>query len=201
MDFVSTIALAMGASWVSGINLYATVATLGLLGRFANLRLPGELEVLTDWWVIAIALVLYLIEFLADKIPLVDSTWDAIHTFIRVPAGAILAAGAFGDFDKGVQVVALLLGGGLALSSHGTKAAARAMINTSPEPVSNVVASTAEDIVAIGSVILAAFAPLILFIVVATGVIVSLIVLPKIIRYLRGIFGRTREKAKAAKPM
>jgi Domain of unknown function (DUF4126) len=123
MDFVSTIALAMGASWVSGINLYATVATLGLLGRFANLRLPGELEVLTDWWVIAIALVLYLIEFMADKIPLVDSTWDAIHTFIRVPAGAILAAGAFGDFDKGVQVVALLLGGGLALSSHGTKAA------------------------------------------------------------------------------
>src|SRR5262245_2677161 len=130
MDLISTISLAMGASWVSGINLYATVATLGLLGRFANLHLPGELVVLTNRWVIATALALYAIEFLADKIPLVDSTWDAIHTFIRIPAGALIAAGAFSDFDQVLQVIALLLGGGLALSSHGTKATARALINT-----------------------------------------------------------------------
>ena len=84
-QLISTIAIAMGASWVSGINLYATVATLGLLGRFAHLQLPGELEVLTSWWVIGVAVVLYVIEFVADKVPYVDSTWDVIHTFIRVP--------------------------------------------------------------------------------------------------------------------
>ena len=199
MDLISTISLALGSSWVSGINLYATVATLGLLGRFANLQLPGELEVLTNWWVIGIALTLYSIELLVDKIPLLDSAWDAIHTFIRIPAGAMLAAGAFGDFDKATQVVALLLGGGLALSSHGTKAATRAVINTSPEPVSNVVASTLEDILAVGAVLLAVFSPVLLFIIIVIGVIVSVIALPKIIRYLRGIAGRIRGKAKATK--
>src|SRR5678816_3724770 len=147
-QLISTIAIAMGASWVSGINLYAAVATLGLLGRFSHLQLPGELQVLTSWWVIGVALGLYVIEFVADKVPWIDTTWDVIHTFIRVPAGAVLAAGAFGDFDRSVQVIALLLGGGLALSSHGTKAATRAVLNASPEPVSNVVASVIEDIVA-----------------------------------------------------
>src|SRR6476469_723726 len=137
MDFIQTLAVSMGASWVSGINLYAAVATLGLLGRLAHLPLPGELHVLTSWWVIGVAVVLYVIEFVADKVPYVDSTWDVIHTFIRVPAGAVLAASAFGDFDRSIQVTALLLGGGLALSSHGTKAATRAMLNASPEPVSN----------------------------------------------------------------
>ena len=135
MSFISTLAIAMGASWVSGINLYAAVATLGLLSRFASLKLPGELEVLTSWWVIGIALFLFVVEFVADKIQVVDSVWDVIHTFIRIPAGAVLAATAFGDFDKSVQVIAFLLGGGLALSSHGTKAAARLAINASPEPV------------------------------------------------------------------
>lgn len=144
MDFISTLAVSMGASWVSGINLYAAVATLGLLGRFANLKLPGELDVVTSWWVIAIALLLFVIEFVADKVPVVDSIWDVIHTFIRIPAGAVLAATAFGEFDRSVQVIALLVGGGLALSSHGTKAATRALINTSPEPVSNVVVSSSK---------------------------------------------------------
>lgn len=106
MNLIGTLAIAMGAGWVSGVNLYAAVATLGLLGRFANLRLPGELDVLASWWIIGIASALYLIEFFADKIPYLDSTWDAIHTFIRIPAGAVLAATAFGDFDRSVQVVA-----------------------------------------------------------------------------------------------
>jgi len=98
MDFISTLAVSLGASWVSGINLYATVATLGLLGRFAHLKLPGELDVVTNWWVIGVALFLFVVEFIADKVPVVDSVWDVIHTFIRIPAGAILAATAFGDF-------------------------------------------------------------------------------------------------------
>jgi hypothetical protein len=192
MSFISTLAFAMGSAWVSGLNLYAAVATLGLLGRFANLRLPGELMVVTNWWVIAIASALYLVEFLADKIPLVDSTWDAVHTFIRVPAGAALAAASFGDFDPAVQAVAFLLGGGLALSSHGTKATARAAINTSPEPVSNIAASLLEDVVAIGSTLLAAYYPALLIAVVVIAVVISIIILPKIIRFLRRVFGRVR---------
>jgi hypothetical protein len=195
MSLFSTIAFAMGTAWVSGINLYASVATLGLLGRFSNLRLPGELAVLTNWWIIGIAVSLYLIEFIADKIPVFDSTWDVIHTFIRVPAGAVLAAAAFGDFDKGVQVVAFLLGGGLALSSHGTKAVTRAVINTSPEPVTNSVASLAEDVVAVISILLTAFYPIVLVIVVVIGLIISMIVLPRTIRYLRTLLGKNRGKA------
>ena len=186
-QLISTIAIAMGASWVSGINLYASVATLGLLGRFADLQLPGELQVLTSWWVIGVAIALYAIEFVADKVPYVDSTWDVIHTFIRVPAGAVLAASAFGDFDKGIQVIALLLGGGLALSSHGTKAATRAMLNASPEPVSNVVASIAEDILAVVSIIASVFLPILLFLIVGVGLVVSFLVFNRILRFLRQV--------------
>ena len=192
MDFISTLAVSMGASWVSGINLYATVATLGLLSRFASLKLPGELEVLTSWWVIGIALFLFVVEFIADKIPVVDSTWDVIHTFIRIPAGAVLAATAFGDFDRSVQVVAFLLGGGLALSSHGTKAATRAVINTSPEPVSNIVVSLAEDVLVVVSILLAVFLPVVIFFVIAAGIAVTLWVLPRVIRFFRQVVRKIR---------
>jgi len=184
-QLISTIAIAMGASWVSGINLYAAVATLGLLGRFSHLQLPGELQVLTSWWVIGVAVALYVVEFVADKVPYVDSTWDVIHTFIRVPAGAVLAASAFGDFDRSIQVIALLLGGGLALSSHGTKAATRAMLNASPEPVSNWIASIAEDIVAVLSVVASAFVPVLIFVIVGAGLVISFLVFRKILRFFR----------------
>jgi len=186
-QLISTIAIAMGASWVSGINLYAAVATLGLLGRFSHLQLPGELQVLTSWWVIGVAVVLYVVEFVADKVPYVDSTWDVIHTFIRIPAGAVLAATAFGDFDRSVQVIALLLGGGLALSSHGTKAATRAMLNASPEPVSNWVASIAEDIVAVLSVVASVFFPVLIFVIVGAGLVISFLVFRKILRFFRQV--------------
>ena len=192
MDFISTLAVSMGASWVSGINLYAAVATLGLLSRFANLKLPGDLDVVTNWWVIGVALFLFVIEFVADKIQLVDSVWDVIHTFIRIPAGAVLAATAFGDFDRSVQVIALLLGGGLAASSHGTKAAARAVINTSPEPVSNIVVSLSEDLLAVGTVVAAVFLPVLVFVIVGAGLIFSFWLLPKIIRFFRRVYQRIR---------
>jgi hypothetical protein len=192
MNIISTLAIALGASWVSGINLYATVATLGLLSRFANLELPGELGVLTNWWVIGVATALYVIEFFADKVPWLDSTWDVIHTFIRVPAGAVLAAASFGDFEKSVQVVAFLLGGGIALSSHGTKAATRALLNTSPEPVSNVVASTLEDVLAVITIVCSVFLPIVLFIIVAAGLVVSALVLPRIFRFFRKVFSSVR---------
>lgn len=192
MDFISTLAVSLGASWVSGINLYATVATLGLLSRFADLKLPGELDVVTNWWVIGVALFMFVVEFVADKVPVVDSIWDVIHTFIRIPAGAVIAATAFGDFDRSVQVIALLVGGGLALSSHGTKAATRALINTSPEPVSNVVVSLAEDALVIVAVVLALFLPVLVFFVIGAGLAVSLWILPRVVRFFRSVFRRVR---------
>ena len=192
MDFISTLAISLGASWVSGINLYATVATLGLLGRLTNLKLPGELEVVTNWWVIGVALFLFVVEFIADKIQVVDSVWDVIHTFIRIPAGAVLAATAFGDFDRRIQVIALLVGGGLALSSHGTKAATRAVINASPEPVSNIVVSLAEDVLVIVSVLLAVFLPILVFFVIAAGLVFSIWILPKVIRFFQSVGRRVR---------
>jgi len=198
MDFISTLAIGMGASWVSGINLYATVATLGLLGRLAHLKLPGELEVVTNWWVIGVALFLFVVEFVADKIQVVDSVWDVIHTFIRIPAGAILAATAFGDFDRRIQVIALLAGGGLALSSHGTKAATRAVINASPEPVSNIVVSLAEDVLVIVSVLLAVFLPILVFFVIAAGLAFSIWILPKVIRFFQSVGRRVQRLFKTA---
>jgi hypothetical protein len=192
MNLLSTLAIAMGAGWVSGINLYAAVATLGLLGRFAHLKLPGELDVLTHWWIIGLAIALYLIEFVADKVPYVDNIWDAIHTFIRIPAGAILAATAFGDFDRGVQVAAFLLGGGLALSAHGTKAGARAAINLSPEPASNIVVSLAEDVIAVGSVLLSIFAPVALIVLIGIFLTISFFMLRRIVNAMRAMMLRLR---------
>ncbi|MGH9907403.1 MAG: DUF4126 domain-containing protein [Pyrinomonadaceae bacterium] len=192
MNLISTLAIAMGAGWVSGINLYAAVATLGLLGRFANLQLPGELDILTSWWIIGLSAVLYIIEFFADKIPYLDSAWDAVHTFIRIPAGAVLAATAFGDFDRGVQIVALLLGGGLALSAHGTKASARAAINLSPEPASNIIASLIEDVVAVGSILLSVFLPVALIVFLVVFLALSIYMLPRMLRILRAGVSRVR---------
>jgi hypothetical protein len=192
MNLLSTLAIAMGSAWVSGINLYACVATLGLLSRFAHLQLPGELAVLTSWWVIGFAVGLYVIEFVADKVPWIDSTWDVIHTFIRVPAGAVLAAGAFGDFDRSIQVIALLLGGGLALSSHGTKAATRAVLNTLPEPVTNITVSLIEDVLAIGSTIVAVLFPIFLFVIVAIGLGVSIYLFNRILRFFRQVTRKVR---------
>ena len=192
MNLISTIAVAMGSAWVSGINLYACVATLGLLSRFAHLKLPGELEVVTNGWVIGVAIALYVIEFVADKVPWIDSTWDVIHTFIRIPAGAVLAAAAFGDFDRSIQVIALLLGGGLALSSHGTKAATRAVLNTLPEPVTNAVVSVVEDVLAIVSIVAAVFFPVLLFVIVAAGLLVSIYLFNRVIRFFRTVTQKIR---------
>lgn len=185
MAIIQTLALAFGSAWVSGINLYATVASLGLLGRFGGLKLPGELEVLTNGWVIGVAIVLYCIEFVADKIPWLDSIWDLIHTFIRVPAGAVVAAAAVGDFDKSIQIIALLVGGGLAFSSHSTKAAARATLNLSPEPVTNIVASLTEDVIAIAMLLIAVFLPLLSLLLLAIFSIFVLWFLPKILQVAR----------------
>ncbi len=192
MDWLATLGMAMGSAWLSGINLYATVATLGLLQRFGLASLPGNLSVLAEWWVIGSALGLYAVEFIADKIPLVDSAWDAVHTFIRVPAGAVLAATAFADFDPAVRVIALLAGGSIALGSHGAKAATRVAVNASPEPFSNILISLVEDVFAVSASALMVSHPLVILATVALFVGVALWMLPKIVRALQRMLGRVR---------
>jgi hypothetical protein len=191
-DLITTLSTAMGSAWLSGINLYATVLTLGVLERFHLVKLPGGLTMLGEWWVIGLAGILYAIEFIADKIPAIDTAWDAIHTFIRVPAGAVLAASAFAEFDPAVKITAMIIGGGIALSSHGTKAATRLAANTSPEPFSNIALSLGEDALAFGSAILMAFYPVAILIVVAIFLIVALWLLPKIFRAIRRLLTRAR---------
>lgn len=194
MDWLTTLGMAMGSAWLSGINLYATVVTLGLLKRFDLVALPGDLGVVGEWWVIGLAGFLYIVEFIADKIPAVDSIWDAIHTFIRVPAGAILAATAFADFDPAVRIIALLVGGSIALSSHGTKAAARLAVNTSPEPVSNISLSLAEDAATIGGTVVMVFFPVAILVIVVIFLVFSIWLIPKIVRAIRGLFARVRSR-------
>ncbi|MCY7376263.1 MAG: DUF4126 domain-containing protein [Pyrinomonadaceae bacterium] len=192
MDWFSTLSLALGTAWTSGINLYATVTVLGLLQKFGATKLPGGLDVLDNWWIIGIAGFLYFIEFFADKIPYIDSIWDVIHTFIRVPAGAIVAYAATSQTDASVQTIAALLGGGLAFSSHGTKAALRAGANLSPEPVSNWVLSIVEDIIAFVGTILAVFAPVLIAIVLVIFAIFFVWFFPKVVRGVRKLFGGIR---------
>lgn len=192
MDWLGTWGIAMGAAWLSGVRLYASVLTFGLLQRFGFAHLPGDLRILGEWWVIALAALLVLVEFVADKIPAVDSAWDAIHTFIRVPAGAVLAGAAFGHFDTRIRLLAFLLGGGIALASHGTKAATRLAVNASPEPVSNFVLSVLEDAGSVGLSLLAAFHPLVTLVVVAALVVIGVLVVRKFARGIRSLFGRAR---------
>src|SRR5215204_3822264 len=192
MEWFSTLTLALGSAWTSGINLYATVSVLGLLQKFGGVKLPGGLDVLDNWVIIGIAGGLYIVEFFADKIPYVDSIWDVVHTFIRVPAGAIMAYAATNDMDTSVYTIATLLGGGFALSSHGTKAALRAGANLSPEPVSNWILSIVEDIIAFVGSILAVFAPVIIAIVLVIFAIFFAWFAPKAFRALRRIFRAIR---------
>lgn len=188
MEWFSTISLALGTAWTTGINLYATVTVLGLLQKFGATKLPGGLDVLDNWWIIGIAAGLYMVEFLADKIPYVDSVWDVIHTFIRVPAGAVVAYAATNEMEPSVYVVAALVGGGLALSSHGTKAALRVGANLSPEPVSNWSLSIAEDIVAFVGTALAVFAPIAIAVVLVIFLLLFLWFAPKVFRAIGRLF-------------
>lgn len=188
MEWFSTLSLALGSAWTSGINLYATVTVLGLIQKFGFAKLPGGLDVLDNWAIIGVAGFLYLVEFFADKIPYIDSVWDVVHTFIRVPAGVIVAYAATEQLDPSIYIPAALLGGGLAFGSHGTKAAVRVGANLSPEPVSNWVLSIVEDVIAFVGTILAVFAPLLIAIVLILFVIFFFWFFPKIVRGMRRVF-------------
>ena len=199
MDPIHTIALTMGVAWASGINLYAAVFMLGYLGMTGNIQLPPDLVVLSDPLVLTAAGFMYCVEFFADKTPGVDTGWDGIHTFIRIPAGALLAAGAVGDVSQAAQLAAGLLGGTLAAGSHITKAGSRVLINSSPEPFSNWAASITEDIAVFTGLWAALHYPVTFLILLALFILMMIWLLPKLWRGLRKVFnfiarlfGRTR---------
>lgn len=185
MNPLQTLGLALGAGFSSGLNLYATIATLGLLQRYGIIHLPASLQVLSHPWVLGIACALYAIEFLADKIPYVDTIWDAVHTLIRPPAAALLAYGATVAAPAEWRWGAALLAGGVALTSHGTKASARAAVNTSPEPFSNWLLSLGEDSLAIWLTWMATVHPAATIVIVAALLFVAIYLLFHLFRFLR----------------
>jgi len=185
MNPLATLSLVLGAGFSSGLNLYATIATLGLLQRFGVIQLPEHLRILSHPVVLGIAAVLYLLEFLADKVPYIDSIWQAVHTFIRPPAAALLAFGATAAAPEAWRWGAALLAGGIALTSHGTKASARAAVNMSPEPFSNWALSFGEDALAVWLIWFATAHPTAAIIVVSVLFAVSLFLLYHLFRFLR----------------
>ena len=187
MEIVNTIALTMGTAWASGINLYATIFMLGILGAMGYLNLPPDLMVLTDPIVLFIAALMYFIEFFVDKTPGADSGWDAIHTFIRIPAGAVLAMGAVGEVNQAAELAAFLVGGALAAQSHFVKAGSRVLINTSPEPVSNWTASFTEDFMVIGGLWTALNHTVWFLVFLAAFILISAWLLPRLWRGIKRV--------------
>ena len=202
MSPLETLGFALGTSFASGINLYATVAAAGLFQRFGVVTLPEPLQVLAHPVVLGVAVTMFLVEFIADKIPYVDSAWDALHTFLRPPAAALLSYSAFAG--EGVpeqwKLAAALLAGSVALTSHGAKASTRAAANASPEPVSNWTLSLLEDGFVVFLAWLAAEHPLLTAIVVVVLVIVAVFVIWKLFGYLRRGIARLRGGPSPAGP-
>ncbi len=184
----------LGVGWASGINLYAAVLVLGWLGSSGQVDLPAGLSLVSEPSVMLAAGFMYVVEFFADKIPGLDSLWDLLHTFIRIPAGALLAAGAAQGLDIGpsAELVGLLTGGSLAAASHATKAGSRALINTSPEPVSNWTASVSEDVAVVGGLWTALNYPWLFIVLLILFLALAIWLLPKIWRALKAIWGKIR---------
>ncbi len=198
LDQISTqLALTMGVAWASGINLYATLLMLGLMANTGNIALPPDLQIVANPLVIGAAGLMYCVEFFADKVPGVDTGWDAIHTFIRIPAGAMLAAGAVGDLNPAVELAAAIAGGSVAAASHATKAGSRVLINTSPEPFSNWAASIGEDVAVIAGVWASIQHPIIFLVLFVLFILLLIWLLPKlwrgikkVLRFIAGLFRR-----------
>ncbi len=189
---IEIIALSMGVAWASGINLYLALLVLGFLSNTGNLVLPPELEIVADPLVMMAAGFMYFVEFFADKMPGVDTGWDALHTFIRPFAGAILAAGAVGEVGVAAQVAAAIVGGGIAAGTHAVKAGSRVIINTSPEPVTNWGASIGEDLLVLGGLWSALHHPVLFLVLLVAFVLLMIWLLPRLWRLVKVIFARVR---------
>ena len=199
MDTVQYIALSMGAAWASGINLYAAVFMLGYLGTTGNITLPPEMMVVTDPLVMTAAGLMYCVEFFADKTPGVDTAWDSLHTFIRIPLGAVLAMSAVGDTTPAVELAAFLVGGSLTAATHATKAGSRVLINTSPEPASNWLTSLGEDFMVIAGVWAALTHPLLFVVFLVLFIALMIWLLPKIWRGIKRIISAVKNFIKGNK--
>ena len=189
MDITQTIALTMGVAWASGINLYAAILMLGYLGTTGSLDLPPDLQILGNPMVMLAAGLMYCIEFFTDKVPGVDTGWDAISTFIRIPAGAVLAAGAVGDVGTAAQLAAGIAGGTLTAGSHATKAGTRVLINTSPEPITNWFTSVGEDVAVIAGLWTALYHPALFIVLLVLFILLMIWLLPKLWRGIKKVFG------------
>lgn len=192
MEVVSIIAATMGVAWASGINLYAAMVMLGWMGSSGQIDLPPGLEILENPGVILAAAVMYCVEFFADKVPGVDTGWDALHSFIRIPAGAMLAAGAISPLGPEAEMIGLILGGALTAGSHFTKAGSRVMINTSPEPFSNWTASIGEDLLVIGGLWTALNHPVLFIILLVAFIALVIWLAPKIWRGVKKVAAKIR---------
>ena len=182
VETLAALAVALGAGWASGLNTYAAVLVLGAAQRFGLVSLPHSLDVLASPWVMGVAALLFALNFFADKIPYVDSINDVLQTFVRIPAGFLLAYGAAGGLSPEVAIIAGLLGGTLAAGTHIAKTGSRALINTSPEPFSNITASLAEDVTVIGGLALAIAHPIVFLCLLAAFVALLIWLLPKLVR-------------------
>jgi hypothetical protein len=192
MSPLETLGFALGTSFASGLNLYATVAAAGFFQRFGIIQLPDSLQILASPFVLGIAVVLFVVEFVADKIPYVDSVWDVVHTFIRPPAAALISYSAFGHVPEEWKITAALLAGGVALTSHGAKATTRAAANTSPEPISNWTLSALEDALAVFLAWMAAEHPILTAAIVVVLVILAVLLIWKLIGYVQVLRDRVR---------
>jgi hypothetical protein len=190
MEPLTSFGRTLGFSFAAGINLYATVALLGLASRYGWVALPEQYQAFDSDWIIGAALVMYAVEFFADKIPYVDSLWDIIHTAVRPIGGALIAVTTLGDASPTMEGLVMLLGGAVATSTHLTKTSTRAVANTSPEPFSNWILSLGEDVFVVGLGILALNYPLIALAVAATLLVIIAIFAAVIIRTVRRWFGR-----------
>ncbi|MGE0405614.1 MAG: DUF4126 domain-containing protein [Candidatus Korobacteraceae bacterium] len=182
------VAMMAGASFAAGLNVYATVATLALLGHYQVVDLPPALHALDNWWVIGACVALFLVEFVADKIPLFDLVWNALHTFVRVPVAAVLTYAATTSLSPGGQLASTLAASLIAFAAHSGKITARAAVTPSPEPVSNTLLSLAEDGVAIGTTWLATAYPYVALTIVILGIVGLLLMVRMVIRAMKRLF-------------
>ncbi len=187
------VALLIAVSFAAGLNVYATVATLGLMGRFGWLTLPATLHLLTGWPIIIVSTALFAVEFFADKIPAFDLIWNALHTFIRVPIAALLAYQATASLSPGEQLAATLAGGLIALIAHGGKTAVRAAVTPSPEPFSNITLSMGEDVLAVLLTWMATWKPYIAAAIACVLAVIALLLMRWIMRALKALFHGARE--------
>ena len=199
MEYLPELAVAAALAWASGIRLYAALFVVGMLGRYGTIPLPETLQILSHPAVLTASGFMLFVEFFADKIPGVDSLWDAVHTFIRIPAGAALAAAVLGADSEIMMVAAAILGGSIAAGTHFSKAGTRALINTSPEPVSNVAASLSEEAMLAGGLWMAWFHPLVFLVLLALFLVAAVWLIARLWRFVRKMLARMRTEDRRVK--